>query len=496
MRERIGSWGLEVCSYTRLLGAAKSLRDYKQGRNGGAYFVALVYSGTRSSWGLIVEQTARDFAIYVKRKTLRVLLNIDMCQWGNGRNRMETFARPKSMKAYSLRNYSLEGWEEKITGRWNYSDLVSDPTWFKGWISFDALRWNPYDKKLYCGLNSLDADLLYAFDPKTCRFECMNSQEWTDKYDVKIHRTLLLNPNDHCLYFATSLLHDLDQQHEAKGGKLVRFDPLTGTCKIMSVPVPHLYVQSIAADWERSIIYGFTYPAEALFRTDLSGNNSKILAYIGNAIMLAQPHNSIVDQDGWLWGTCAETRAWDEGIGREPIRLFKYHPDGNCFVWFNHGLARKDTKKQLLSDPRGVPAAVSALEETRHKEDFGFCDSMAYDGARYIYAGTVAGVLCRIDTQTGGVEKVANVIAAGRFPALAIKDGILYGAGGVKGQTQLIRWDMHTDQIECFADLADLEINDCPARVHEIAVDEEHQIYLGENDNHRRSSFLWVARLD
>jgi hypothetical protein len=33
----------------------------------------------------------------------------------------------------------------------------------------------------------------------------MNSQKWTDKYDVKIHRTLLLNPHDHCLYLATSL---------------------------------------------------------------------------------------------------------------------------------------------------------------------------------------------------------------------------------------------------------------------------------------------------
>jgi hypothetical protein len=39
---------------------------------------------------------------------------------------------------------------------------------------------------------------------------------------------------------------------------------------------------------------------------------------------------------------------------------------------------------------------------------------MAYDGERYIYAGTVAGVLSRIDTVTGKVEKVANVTATGR----------------------------------------------------------------------------------
>ena len=60
-----------------------------------------------------------------------------------------------------------------------------------------------------------------------------------------------------------------------------------------------------------------------------------------------------------------------------------------------------------------MPDAVTALEETRHKEDFWVRDSMAYDGTRFIYAGAVAGVLCRIDTQTGEVEKLANVIPAG-----------------------------------------------------------------------------------
>jgi hypothetical protein len=121
---------------------------------------------------------------------------------------------------------------------------------------------------------------------------------------------------------------------------------------------------------------------------------------------------------------------------------------------------------------------------------------MVFDGTQYIYAGTVAGVLCRIDTLTGSVDKLANVIAAGRLPALAIRDGVLYGAGGLKGYTQLFRWMIDSDRIECFGNLVDPSINDRPARVHEIAVDEGHQLYLGENDNSRRSSFLWVIRID
>jgi hypothetical protein len=127
-----------------------------------------------------------------------------------------------TVKAHILRNYKLEGWNEKIVGRWSYRDLVADPAWRKGWISFDSVRWNGKDKKLYCGLNSIDGDLLYAFDPGSGQFEGLNTNEWTDEFDVKIHRTLLLSPNDGCLYFGTSLLHDADQQREAKGGKLVR----------------------------------------------------------------------------------------------------------------------------------------------------------------------------------------------------------------------------------------------------------------------------------
>jgi hypothetical protein len=409
---------------------------------------------------------------------------------------MEALKRPRSLRAHALRNYTLHGWDKTISGRWSYPELAADPGWFKGWISFDSLCWNAHTRKLYCGLNSMDADLLYSFDPRTSQFESLHSQHWADQFDVKIHRTLLLNPADQCLYLATSLLHDADQHPRAQGGKLVKVDPETGASTVLGVPAPYLYIQSIAADWERGIVYGFTYPAEAVFRFDLSTGTSRILAYIGNAILFAQPHNGVVDRDGWFWGTWAETRAWEEQVGPEPVRLFKYHPAGDEFVWFHHGLSRKDAGEQLLPDPSGTIAASGPMQETRHKDDFGFCDSMVYDGERYIYAGTVAGMLCRIDTRTGAVEKIANVMHAGRFPALAIRDDVLYGAGGLRGQTQLIRWKMDSDRIECFADLTDLAIDDRPARIHEIAVDEDHRIYMGENDNHHRSSFLWVAELD
>ena len=400
------------------------------------------------------------------------------------------------VKAHILRDVRLEGWREKIVGRWSYRELAADPKWFHGWISFDAVTFHASDRQIYCGLNSLDGDLLYRFDPATERFECLETQQWADAYDVKIHRTILSNPADGCLYFGTSLLHDMDCQQQARGGKLARFDPARRRYDILGVPAPRLYLQSIAADWQRHLIYSFTYPAEAVYKTDLQTQKSELVAYIGNAILFAQPHNAVVDRHGWLWGTWAETRAWDECPGPRPIRLFKYHPDRAELTGFDHGLPRWEDKQQLLTDPAPTGAVTQALGETRHRQDLGFCDSMAYDGGRYLYAGTVAGVLCRIDTDTGKAEKVANVITTGRFPAMAIRDGVLYGAGGMHGRTQLIRWDTRSDKIELFSDLEDRSIGQRPARIHELAVDDQGRIYLGENDNHERSSYLWSVALD
>jgi hypothetical protein len=399
------------------------------------------------------------------------------------------------VRAHILRDTRLEGWREKIAGRWSYRQLAADPAWFHGWISFDAVAYHAADRQIYCGLNSFDGDLLYRFDPATDHFECLNTRQWTDAFDVKIHRTILSSPLDGCLYFATSMLHDMDLQQQAGGGKFVRFDPGSGRYDILAIPAPRLYIQSITADWARTSIYSFTYPAEAVYRTDISTGASQLVAYVGNAILFAQPHNAVVDKHGWLWGTMAETRAWDEAFGETPVRLFKYHPDGDRMVCFDHGLPRWEEPGQLLP-AANTTAVTNVLAETRHRQDFGFCDSMAYDGDRYIYAGTVAGVLARIDIETGNVDKVANAINTGRFPAMSILDGILYGAGGMNGQTQLVRWRMTSERLELFRDLVDEKIGERPARIHELAVDHEHRLYLGENDNHQRSSYLWSVRLD
>lgn len=403
---------------------------------------------------------------------------------------------PSPIRSHAWRDVTLTGWEEKIVGRWHYRDLAADPHWHHGWVSFDTVTYNPGDGSIYCGVNSLDGDLLHRFDPASGRFTSLGTQRWTDAYDAKIHRGLLLNPRDDCFYFATSLLHDLDQQHKAPGGKLVRYDWKNDDYTILGIPFPHLYVQSLTLDAERGILYGFTYPAEFLFRHDLASGETRTLAYVGNALAMAQPHNAVVDRHGWLWCTCAETRAWDEVPGPCPIRLFKYHPDENRFVWLEQGLARRSSQDQLVPDPPGSANTMPDMTESRHKEDLGFCDSMATDGGRYLYAGSTAGVLSRIDTETNAVEKIATIMAAGRLPALDFSpEGQLFGAGGMQGRTALFRYDPETLELRVRENLRDPDTGGSPARIHDICLAGD-TLFLAENDNHQRSSYLWSTRWD
>lgn len=402
-----------------------------------------------------------------------------------------------TLKSYPLRDARLSGWHDEISGKWDYERLLQSKEWVDGWISFDALAWNSADRRVYCGLNSIDGDLLYAFDPATEKFTSLDAKRFADAYDVKIHRTILRNPADDCYYFGTSLLHDANRQQEAPGGKLVRYDWRKDEYEVLGIPFPHLYVQSIALDAGRGILYAFTYPAEFVIRFDLAEKRSRILGYVGNAIFMSQPHNGVVDKHGRLWGTYAETRAWDETPGTNPVRLFSYDPETDRTTYYSHGLARRADTQQLVPDPEGVDRKMLDFTESRHAADYGFCDSMCYDRDRYIYAGSVSGALSRIDVTDGSVLKVANVVPTNRCPALAFgPDGALWGGGGIRGKTVLFRYDPASGDLQFWQDLRDPATGEAPARIHELVVADNGDIWFGENDNHHRSSYLWRATPD
>ncbi len=373
------------------------------------------------------------------------------------------------VKAHILKDRRFNNWESEVFGRWTWHDLRADPGYYHDWISFDGVAWHPTLKRVYCGLTALDNDIFYVFDPATGEFRSLGFQAIGDRFDAKFHRSMELG--DGSFYCATALLHDQDVQFEAGGGKLLHFDPFTETYRLLAVPVPHHYIQSITLDRQRRIIYGFTYPGEYFFRYDIETGQSRILAFIGNGIAMCQPHYFVVDNDGYVWGTWGQTRAFEDTPAIK-IQLFKYHPDTDQFTWF----------------PFGLPRVSEA--------DRGSVDGMLLGSDGMIYIGTAAASLVRLNPRTAEVELLGRPGPKARMAGLAEgSDGRIYMACGTLDETSIFAYDRNSGEFIHHGVIYDPELNTGPARIHDMAITEDLVIYAGENDNVTRSSYLWECRI-
>ena len=65
------------------------------------------------------------------------------------------------------------------------------------------MRYNPVDRKVYCGLSAKENDLLWCFDPETKRFSDCGFNRISDENDTKIHRSLEI-ASDGVIYGGTS----------------------------------------------------------------------------------------------------------------------------------------------------------------------------------------------------------------------------------------------------------------------------------------------------
>jgi outer membrane protein assembly factor BamB len=382
-----------------------------------------------------------------------------------------------AVHAHKLKDRAFHNWHTEVSGRWKITDLRADEGYCNDWISVDSLAWDQQKKLLYVGLNCINTDIFYTFDPGSNAFESLGFQRVSDKFDVKLHRSIELD-GDGALYLATALLHDLDEQHEAKGGKVFRYDPSTEQYTLLGVPIPSNYIQSIVLDPVNRLLYGFTYPSEQLFCFDLNTGECKSLAYVGNGVMISQPHCGVIDRNNCLWGTWGETRAYEYAPGPVPIRIFRYDPSNKQFTWFQHGFG-----KTSASDPARV-------------------DHMMLGADGLIYAGTVSGGLSRLNPETGAVEYLGKPFSGDRLAGLVQgSDGRIYGAGNSgydsynNGTSRLFAFDPKTGDIEDLGAIADSESGAGASCVHILVEGENGTFYAGENDNIWRSSYLWECRL-
>lgn len=397
-----------------------------------------------------------------------------------------------SVQAHKLRDRRFDNWHSEVAGRWKIEDLRADEGYCNHWISFDSLAWDELGQRLYIGLCSINNDIFWSFDPATKQFESLGFWRIAHKFDAKFHRALEID-DDGRIYAATALLHDVDQQHEAPGGKLLRYDPSADMYKVLALPDPPHYIQSITLDRKRRLIYGFTYPSETLFRYDLETHACRALATVGNGVMLCQPHTAALDRTGRLWATWGESRAFEDELGPVPIRILCYDPDGDRFTWFQHGFP-----KVSPSDPARVDHMM-----------------LASDGL--IYVGTVAGGFSRLDPETGAVEALPALpgrsaeaggspggkpFAGGRLAGLVEgPGGLIYGAGNEglddrhEGLARIFSFDPRSGGLEDLGPIADERVGAAAVKVHMLVWDGRETLYAGENDNLYRSCYLWECRL-
>ena len=336
-----------------------------------------------------------------------------------------------------------------------YRDFTGNLDWKNNLISFTSLLYHPTRKTVICGLTAFNNDLMYEFDPETAKFTSLNFQAETEKFEIKIHRSLHLDENEN-IYGATACLHREDQRLEGNGGRIFHYNFTSRKYDFLGIPVPHDYIQTITVDEQRGLIYGVTYPVFEFFVFDMEKREVRFRQYVGSA-----PHIMAIDEDGCVWST------WNA----RSHNLFKYDPDAGRMIFFNHTL---------------IPGQGSDLMYP----GAGPIDMMLDGKDGYIYVGVTTGDLVRINTKNAEVEYLGRPCSVHRMPALEIgPDGRIYGIAGFYGQCHLFAYDRKLRSFEDFG-----LISDCIDEIyigHDICFTGENKIFAGETDTEKRAGYLW-----
>lgn len=365
-------------------------------------------------------------------------------------------------------------WSETIEDHWNYQEFLDDPRWRHDWISIDGVVYHAPSDRVYCGITSFNADIFEAYDRKADKFVALDFASVGNPYDAKFHRSMELTQDGNTLYTATALLHDVDKYFEAPGGGIFRHDMAAGKTTKLGIPLPHIYIQSIALDEKRSVIYSMHFTPERLSRFDIATGESTDLGPIGSGLAMGQGENILLDDDGCAWCGWNATRAWQNVPGVESHRLCKYDPEQERIVYYSHGLPRADGKYGT--------AKVEGL--------FNF-------GTGCLYASGDNGSLYRVETAIGQATYLGTPISdrRSRLTSMVLSpDGYAYGVTGRDGQCQLLRFDPRNDTYELGDAIVD-EDGVAMWQCHDVTLTPDGVLYAGENDHPQRSGYLWEITL-
>lgn len=375
------------------------------------------------------------------------------------------------IRSLKLKNRAFGNqWSDRVEDRWNYKDLLAHPGWRKDWISFDGVVHHAESGRVYCGITSFDADIFKAYDRKTGRFVDLGFRKVGNRYDAKFHRSMQMTRDGRTLYTATALLHDVDRYWDAPGGGLYKHDTRSGRTTKLGIPIPHVYIQSIALDEKRGMLYSMHFTPERFSVFDLETKKARDLGPIGSGLAMGQGENLVMDDEGCVWCGWGVTRAWQCVPGVDSHRLCKYDPRKGRIVYFDTGL----------------PRANRAYGTAKVEGLFNF-------GTGCLYASGDNGSLYRINSKTAKAKYLGTPIRKKRSRLTSMvmhTDGYAYGVTGRDGHCRLLRFDPCRDTYELGDTIVDgngVAMWQC----HDVSITPDGVLYAGENDHPRRSSYLW-----
>ncbi|MFH1616664.1 MAG: hypothetical protein ABIG61_16470 [Planctomycetota bacterium] len=364
-------------------------------------------------------------------------------------------------------------WFDKIEDHWDYEDFIEDESWRKQWISFDCLCYVPQVNTVYAGITSFDENnIFWGWDISNEQWVSTGYERIAKPFDAKFHRSLVYHKGH--LWAAVAQLHNIDKYGEAPGSPIIRYNPGNNDIERSPAVLPRHYIQAIALDPEREIIYGITLSPEKLISYDINSGETKDIGPTGSAIDLAQGENIELDDEGNVWGGWTVMRAWQSSAGVDKNRLFRYSP--------------KTGKIEYLKT--GLPHPDGSYGYVKYEGLFNL-------GTGCLYASGGNGSIYRIDTKTGRAEYLFTPIEKRRSRLAAMtltKDGFAYGVTGRDGKCELLRFDPGTEKYKLLGDIVDEQGTAC-WQVHHIIALPDGTLYAGENDNPYRSSYLWEIRL-
>jgi hypothetical protein len=256
---------------------------------------------------------------------------------------------------------------------------------------------------------------------------------------------------------------------------LIRYNLQTAQITRLQAPMPNVYIQALAYDDRRDMLYCLCFPPEKLLAVHLSSGEVKDLGLIGSGIGgMTQGENLIVDDEGCVWCNWSVTRAWQSTPGVDMNRIFRYDPRNETRTFFKTGLPRPDRNHGTI----------------KAEAWFNFSDGS-------VYASGANGSLFRIDRTTGEAKFLftpTNDRPSRLTSLVKTEEGVAYGVTGRDGKCELMKVNYLNGTFEKLGEIRDQ--NGIPLwQCHHMIAADKGVFFICENDNPYRSSYLWEVCL-